>query len=852
MLKNLFHTEDIESANGDSGRLLRLLAWVTVFVGLCIPLKSMCQSPTPDPFTAFYAQLDEKLDLGEGRIAARPRARPKVITPRDSETQDDRHFKAQSRDEWQAQREHRFARSLARMEEEQKAHQEQFNEKIAQQCGTGLLPAAYVGMSQSAFENCSPEIRFGGGLTHVISLQSGGVSARLYAFDNDKVNKVYVVNHAVRTIVPRPPRVIEADLPKIGAYPPGYDSPAVAVLPGGEFFILGQDQGEDWQTPADQQLEGFSQINKRINNSVPPVPLLWDARRGGWKALAPPPECTGKWHLHTLTTLPDARILVAGGLCDIPRLSNEPGTFEPQTRMALWDASTLAWQAAPKLIQSRVHHTASLMPDGSVFFLGGFADPLSAPSLAPLDSTESLSQGTVFPLNPMLLARGKHSATVLADGSMLVIGGIGPAKVPLAHVELWDKTTRKWTSRAPMHTPRYAHSATLLKDGRVLVAGGISADEKALNSTELYDPATDTWAEGPALPHHLQSHSATLLADGTVMLAGGTLEAGTLRPWIHLWRPGDRKWRFEGMRAFETPSSLLHRPTLVSDAQGRILVFSDNSIYFYRPSGVTPPGDQVPSMPAQWASERDAAPAPVVDRTPTDKPRQAGWVIRLLQALFDAGRELSILALVLLAMFFTQRAWKRYRPSSLNAIVSPQSPGRSRGFSWTVRVLVYGALLMWAVPNLLAYVHLTEQDMSDECRANPGACLDSQTKLLERQWSVPERSKFAKPRIPCAFVGVWGTQLRTAKLSFKLNENGTYQMDGDRNRGIAPDAGHWAIQGKYMLWRSTVQRGNAMDINRIVSNDGQHFELIESNGIHSHFDRVDNLPRLKCERSTAD
>lgn len=852
MLQYLLHTNDIEPACGDIGRRLKLLTWVTVFLGLCTPLQSLGQNQTLDPFAALYAQLDEKLDLGEGRIGARQRSQPKVLAPTDAESQDEGYFKAQSRAQLQAEREQRFARSMAQMEDEQEVQRKRFNAEIAQQCGSGQLPVAYVGMSQSAFENCSPEIRFGGGLTHVISLQSGGVSARLYAFDNDKVHKVYVVNQAVRTIVSRPARVIEADLPKIGAYPPGYDSPAVAVLPGGEFFVLGQDEGENWETPAGQRLEGFSKATNRFNARLPPAPMMWDARRGAWKALPPPPECTGMWHLHTLTMLPDARVLVAGGLCDIPRLANEPGAFEPHTRMALWDVSSRTWQAAPKLIQSRVHHTSSLMPDGSVIFLGGFADPLSAPSLAPLDSTESLSQGTVFPLNPMRVARGKHSATVLADGSLLVIGGIGPAKVPLPHVERWDQTARIWMPLAPMHTPRYAHSATLLKDGRVLVAGGISADEKALNSTELYDPATNTWTEGPPLPNHLQSHSATLLTDGTVMLAGGMLEAGTLRPWIHLWHPGDRKWRSEGIRSFEIPNYLRHRPTLVPDAQGRVLVFSDNAIYFYRPTGVMSSGDKMPSMPEQWAVESDTIPAPAVDRTPTDKPRQAGWVTRLRQALFDARHDLSILALVLIAMFVSQRAWKHYRASGPKSIVSPPATKRSRIISWTVRVVLYGALLMWCVPNFLAYVHLTEQDMSDECHATPGTCLDSQTKLLDRQWSVPERSKFAKPRIPCAFVGVWGTQFRTVKLSFKLNENGTYQMDSDRNRSIAPDAGHWAIQGKYMLWRSTVQRGKAIDINRIVSNDGKHFELIESNGIHSHFDRADNLPMLKCERSTTD
>lgn len=848
----LLPSNGVGSSFDSLNRWLGLLVWTSVSLGLCAPIQSRGQSPAPDPFGALYAQLDEKLDMGEGRIGSRPRPQPKAPAPTDSATPDGEHFKGRPRAQWRAEQESRFAQAAVNREEEEKAKREAFNEKIAAQCGTGLLPAAYVGMSQSAFENCSPEIRFGGGLTHVISVQSGGVSARLYAFDNDKVHKVYVADQTVRAIVSRPPRVIEVDLPQIGAYPPNYASPGVAVLPGKEFFIFGQDQGEDWQTPAGQRLEGLSKTNKRINNSVPPAPLLWNARRGGWMALPRPPECAGTWYLHTLTTLPDARVLVAGGLCDIPRIANEPGVFEPHTGMALWDASTRAWLSAPRLIQSRVHHTASLMPDGSVIFLGGFDDPLSAPSLVPLASTEALSQGTVLPLSPMLVARGKHSATVMTDGALLVIGGVGPEKVAQASVELWNPATRNWAPRAPMHTPRYAHSATRLKDGRVLVAGGIGTDERALNSTELYDPATNTWAVGAPLPHHLQSHSAALLPDGAVMLAGGMLEAGVLRPWIYLWRPGERTWRGEGMRAFGSSNALQHRPTLVPDEQGRTLIFSDSAIHFYRPPGALASSGEAPTMPAQWASERNAANPPAAVQTPLEKPRQAGWVKRLSQALYESRHFLAVLALGLLALFITRRVWKRYREKTPNSGVLPPAIRMSRVISWTVRIVLYGALLAWGLPTLLAYVHLTGQDMSDECRATPGACLDDKTKLLDRQWSVPDRSKFAKPRIPCAFVGVWSTQLRAVKINIDLNENGTYRSEGNSNRGIPPDAGHWAIQGKHMLWRSTVQRSSDMDINRIVSNDGKHLELIEANGIHSHFDRVDDLPMLKCERSTRD
>src|SRR5690349_1827121 len=89
--------------------------------------------------------------------------------------------------------------------------------------------------------------------------------------------------------------------------------------------------------------------------------------------------------------------------------------------------------------------------------------------------------------------------------------------LPLASVS----AAPSWEQRASMATGRSGHTATLLADGQVLVVGGTSAAPSA----ERYDPEMDRWLA--STPGMIRSyHTATLLGDGRVLVAGGQGEAG--------------------------------------------------------------------------------------------------------------------------------------------------------------------------------------------------------------------------------------------------------------------------------------------------------------------------------------
>lgn len=215
----------------------------------------------------------------------------------------------------------------------------------------------------------------------------------------------------------------------------------------------------------------------------------------------------------------------------------------------------------------RAAHSATRLADGTVLIVGGCTTGTCEPgpetgtaeSYDPLGGRFRITAPTVAP-------RVGHAAALLDDGRLLVAGGWVGGQ-PAASAEIYDPSRGAFALlSSTLHEARGGPTATRLADGRILLAGGQS-ESHMLASCEIYDPQTATFRTAASMLTPRIAHTATLLADGRVLITGGSTRSGRVTDGAELYDPNRDVFVAAGRMSVPR-----HKHAAVGLADGRVLV----------------------------------------------------------------------------------------------------------------------------------------------------------------------------------------------------------------------------------------------------------------------------------------
>jgi Galactose oxidase, central domain len=307
--------------------------------------------------------------------------------------------------------------------------------------------------------------------------------------------------------------------------------------------------------------------------------------------------------IFTATSLPNGKVLVAGGDTPGEIITNRAelydpttGTFTPtgsmhQARVGfaatllqngkvlveggasntvvalntaeIYDPTTGTWSITGKMKVGRQQHSAVLLSDGRVLVTGGNIDrtPCTDPDGCVNTITESElydpSTGHWKTVGEMTIARSFFTTEVLPTGKTIAVGGrihTGPDYFDyhaIAWADLYDPATRKWSATGTMSISREDHSSVLLTSGQLLAIGGTTVDFNGVTvaSAELYDSSTGSWTTTGSMLQGRERFTATLLQNGQVLVAGGDYYDGVNAGFLtecELYDPAPGTWSVTG------------------------------------------------------------------------------------------------------------------------------------------------------------------------------------------------------------------------------------------------------------------------------------------------------------------
>ncbi len=201
----------------------------------------------------------------------------------------------------------------------------------------------------------------------------------------------------------------------------------------------------------------------------------------------------------------------------------------------------------------RAGHAATvLIPSGSdiskVLTTGGFSRSIVTPStstpMAVTNTCEIFDPNTllVTATNAMATARAHHTATLVTNGKVVVVGGIDDAGNYLDSIEIYTPSLGTWTtSNRTLDTGLAKHRAVALSGSTVLICGGYNGSSARAESY-IYDVVGNTLTPVGLLSDERWSFGIVVLPSGDVMVAGGYTSVGTAITSVESFNTGTLSW----------------------------------------------------------------------------------------------------------------------------------------------------------------------------------------------------------------------------------------------------------------------------------------------------------------------
>lgn len=245
---------------------------------------------------------------------------------------------------------------------------------------------------------------------------------------------------------------------------------------------------------------------------------------------------------HTLTVIGEDKYIIVGG----------GGTSNENRALAeIYNHSENRWDPGGNMTTGRIDHAATLLLDGRVLITGGVDDGGAFKSVEIYDPEQSrwtsgIHFGSWSTGSGMSEERTEHSATLLQDGTVLVIGGTGRLIVDQKTAvgtrdfkrtaEIYNPLTDIWSSIKNMSERRAGHTASLMKDGRILITGGREVTDtdsgkkiaRYHSSAEIYNPDTNSWSSIDSMSEERWGHDSKVLPDWKVLITGGQNQKGLI------------------------------------------------------------------------------------------------------------------------------------------------------------------------------------------------------------------------------------------------------------------------------------------------------------------------------------